>query len=113
MSWQLTDILDELEDDTAPSEAIFVYPSEPLLYVLADRRNPTRHSHVYPGLSSRDEQGIIASLEREQVRTVVVSDAWIGFWLAGGGNPVLETYLNDHFDEAGRFGVYRKLIRHN
>jgi hypothetical protein len=29
-------------------------------------------------------------LEQSQVRTVIVSDAWLGFWLANGGNPALE-----------------------
>jgi hypothetical protein len=111
MSWQLTDIVDDLRSTTAPAESIFVYPSQPLLYVLADRPNPTRHSHVYPGLPPREEKAIIAALDHAGVRTAVVSDAWLGFWLAGGGNPTLEGYLDDHFEEVERFGVYRKLRR--
>ncbi len=111
MSWQLTDVVDDLRSSTAPDEAIFAYPSEPLLYVLADRPNPTRHSHVYPGLPAREEEEIIAALEKANVRTAVLSDAWLSFWLGGGGNPALERYLSDHFEEVARFGVYRKLVR--
>jgi hypothetical protein len=111
MSWQLTDVVDDLRSSTAPAESIFVYPSQPLLYVLADRPNPTRHSHVYPGLPASEQAAIIAALEHAGVRTAIVSDAWLDFWLAGGGNPTLETYLDDHFKEVERFGVYRKLRR--
>jgi len=111
MSWQLTDVVDDLRSSTAPDEAIFAYPSEPLLYVLADRPNPTRHSHVYPGLPALEEEEIIAALEKANVRTAVLSDAWLSFWLGGGGNPALERYLSDHFEEVARFGVYRKLVR--
>ena len=38
--------------NTRPGEAIFVYPTAPILYVLADRPNPTRFAHLYPGAAS-------------------------------------------------------------
>jgi hypothetical protein len=112
MTWQLRDLLDELERDTAPGEAIFVYPSEPLVYVLADRPNPTRYSHVYPGLPTAVVQQIVATLEQTNVMTVVVSDGWLDYWRPnGGGETVLDDYLRTRFTEAQRFGVYRVLRR--
>ena len=108
---QLRDLLDYLDVETSPGEAIFVYPSSPLLYVLANRPNPTRYSHVYPGMSTADQQRLASTLDRARVRIVVVSDAWVDFWGSTEGDSVLDAYLNTNFQEQARFGVYRVLIR--
>jgi hypothetical protein len=110
-AWQLHDLLEHLDASTAPGEPIFVYPSSPLLYVLANRPNPTRYSHIYPEMREADERRLIDTLERARVKTVVTSDAWLAFWHANAGNPRLESYLEARFLEAGRFGVYRVLNR--
>ena len=50
--------------NTRPGEPIFVYPTAPLLYVLADRPNPTRFAHLYPGAASPSElASVIGTLE--------------------------------------------------
>jgi hypothetical protein len=110
-SWQLRDLLDYLEVATSPGEAIFVYPSSPLLYVLADRPNPTRYSHVYPGMSTADQQRLANTLDHARVRTIVVSDAWLDFWGSTKGDSVLDAYLHTYFQEQAHFGVFRILIR--
>jgi hypothetical protein len=110
-AWQLRDLLDYLDLETSPGEAIFVYPSSPLLYVLANRPNPTRYSHVYPGMSTADQQRLANTLDRARVRTIVVSDAWLDFWGSNEGDSVIDAYLNTSFQEQAHFGVFRVLIR--
>jgi hypothetical protein len=111
-NWQLTDLLDYLRTRTSPGEPVFVYPSEPLLYVLANRPNPTPFSHIYPGISPQDVQLLIQDLETAHVRTVVLSDAWLSFWDFGSGTQPIEAYFNLQFAQVARFGVYRVLERH-
>jgi hypothetical protein len=110
-AWQLRDVLDYFDVETSPGEAIFVYPSSPLVYVLANRPNPTRYSHVYPGMSSADQQDLTNTLDGAGVRTIVVSDAWLDFWGPAAGNRVIDTYLNTYFHEQAHFGVFRVLVR--
>ena len=52
--------------NTAPGEPIFVYPLHRLIYVAADRPNPTRFAHLYPGAASEEDlRGVIADLRAE------------------------------------------------
>jgi hypothetical protein len=98
--------------NTAPGEPIFIYPSSPLVYVAADRPNPTRFAHLYPGAASAEEvQGVIAALSQIPVRIVVVSGAELAFWGPPAGNQPLEAYLAQSYREVARFGSYRVLTR--
>jgi hypothetical protein len=110
-AYQLRDVLAYLDAETSPGEAIFVYPSSPLLYLLADRPNPTRYSHVYPGLSVADQRALTETLDSAGVRTVVVSDAWLDFWGSTTNDSVVSAYLETVFQERARFGVFRILSR--
>ena len=110
-AYQLQDLLDYLAVHTSPREPIFVYPSSPLLYILADRPNPTRYSHVYPGMSAASQKDLADTLDRARVRTVVVSDAWLDFWGSTEHDGVIDAYLNSAFEEQARFGVFRILVR--
>jgi hypothetical protein len=110
-AYQLRDVLAYLAAETSPNEPIFVYPSSPLLYVLADRPNPTRYSHVYPGLSAVEQQALTRTLDIAGVRTVVVSDAWLDFWGSTDKDRVISAYLENAFQERARFGVFRVLTR--
>ena len=82
-----------------------------LLYVLANRPNPTRYGHVYPDMSTQDQQRLTTTLDRAHVRIVVVSDAWLDFWGSVQGDPVIDAYLNTAFQTQGQFGVFHVLIR--
>jgi hypothetical protein len=108
-AWQLRDLLAYLDTATAPGEPIFAYPSSPLLYVLAARPNPTRHSHVYPSLARSDQQRLVEALQAASVRTVVVSDSWLDFWGPDLRAGPVSAYLDAHFNEVARFGVFRVL----
>lgn len=97
---------------TAAGEPIFVYPTSPLIYVLADRPNPTRFDHLNPGaLSPADVDRVIKDLEAAQPRLIVISDFWTAFWGAPGPNSVLEDWITAHYPIAiGQYGAYRVLV---
>jgi hypothetical protein len=101
-----------VRDSTTPTDPIFVYPTSPLMYVMADRSNPTRFSHLYPGAASAAEiNQVIASLDRPPVRVVVVSDTDLAFWGPADQNQPLEDYLARRYRQTARFGEYRVLTR--
>jgi hypothetical protein len=106
----LADLVAAVRAATAPGEPIFVYPSSPLLYVAAERPNPTRFAHLYPGAATPAEvEQAVAALGA--VRVVVVSDGWLTEWGPPGPNAPLEAYLGARFAQVGRFGEYRLLAR--
>jgi hypothetical protein len=93
---------------TQPGEPIFVYPSSPLIYVMADRPNPTRFAHLYPGAATPDQlQQVISTLAT--VRVAVVNGSDMQYWGPAASNQPLETYLANNYQEVGRFGDYRVL----
>jgi hypothetical protein len=101
----------EIEQRTRSGEPIFVYPTSPLLYVLADRPNPTRFDHLNPGAADPAQiQEVIGDLGSANVRLVVISDFWQAAWGAPGANAVLEDWLSRHYTEVGRHGAYRVLL---
>ena len=102
--------VDDIRARTAPDEPVFVYPTSPLLYVLAQRTNPTRFDHLNPGAATPTEiDQIITDLQNTQVRLVVISDFWEAAWGPPGANAALEGWLADHYSEVDRHGTYRVL----
>lgn len=98
--------------NTVPGEPIFVYPTSPLVYVLANRPNPTRFAHLYPGAASPTElDTVIATLDTTPVNLVVVSESELEYWGPPGQNAPLETYLVANYAEIAQFGEYRVLHR--
>jgi hypothetical protein len=98
--------------NTAPGEPIFVYPTSPLIYVMSDRPNPTRFSHLYPGAASSLElQEVIHILDARPVKLVVVSEADLAFWGPPAKNAALETYLTEHYHLAASFSEYQVFAR--
>ncbi|MBI9076271.1 MAG: glycosyltransferase family 39 protein [Desulfatibacillum sp.] len=69
----LNELVEEIQARTLPGEAIFVVPWAPLVYLLADRPNPTRVRIIWPGQwDSRDYQlETIRDLEKARVRTII------------------------------------------
>jgi hypothetical protein len=101
----------EIRQRTNPGEPIFVYPTSPLLYVLADRPNPTRLDHLNPGAAGPSQiEQVIADLQRAGVRLVVISDFWRDAWGDPGANAELEAWLDAHYTEVARHGPYRVLL---
>ena len=101
----------EIRARTQPGEPVFVYPTSPLLYVLADRPNPTRFDHLNPGAADASQiQTVIADLQRSNTRLVVISEFWRSVWGPPGANAPLEAFLASEYTEVARHGPYRVLI---
>jgi hypothetical protein len=95
---------------TRPGQPIFVYPTSPLLYALAERPNPTPYDHLYPGAATPHQiDGVIADLEAADVQLVVISDYWQAAWGPPGPNAPLVAWLEGRFAEVARYGTYRVL----
>src|SRR6185295_11911936 len=107
----LQGVIADIQQRTQPGEPIFVYPTSPLIYALAERPNPTRFDHLNPGAASPPQLQILREdLERNRVRLLVVSDFWLANWGDRALNSPLETWLFAHFaHEVARHGVYRVL----
>lgn len=104
-------VLADIEARTQPNEPIFVYPTSPLLYALAERPNPTRFDHLNPGAADvREIDQVIRDLQASGVRLIVVSDFWEAAWGAPGSNAALEAWVAGRFTEVGRYGAYRVLL---
>jgi hypothetical protein len=99
----------EIQQRTSPGEPIFVYPTSPLLYVLADRPNPTRFDHLNPGAADTQQLVQVVADVRSNVRVVVISDFWQHAW-EPHGNEALEQILNSEFTQVARHGPYRVLV---
>jgi len=99
--------------NTSPGEPIFVYPTSPLVYGLANRPNPTRFAHLYPGAASASElDQLMVTLDQIPVNLVVVSESDLAFWGPARENASLEAYLVSNYHEIVEFGPYRVLRRH-
>jgi hypothetical protein len=98
--------------NTTPGEPIFVYPTSPLVYVLADRPNETRFTHLYPGSASPPELNrVIATLDQIPINLVVLSESDLAFWGPRSENAPLEAYLAANYHQISRFGEYVVLHR--
>jgi hypothetical protein len=104
--------LDAVNADSPAGEPIFVYPTSPLVYVLADRPNPTRFDHLNPGAATPAQvDEVIADLEQANVRVVVVSDFWRNAWGPAGSDAPVEAWIAQSFQTVADAGGYRVLRR--
>ena len=109
---ELANMVDALRQMTAHGEPIFVYPTSPLIYLLAERSNPTRYEHLYPGSVPRDELiRLVQDPEQARVQTVVVSSYSLLTQQSTRGHDVVEEYLTTHFQESWRSAQYQILQR--
>jgi hypothetical protein len=109
---ELTSLIDAVREMTALGEPIFVYPTSPLIYVLAERPNATRYEHLYPHTIPREELiRLVQALEQTRVQTVVVSTYSLLTEQSTEGNEIVEEYLMTHFKESWRSAQYKILQR--
>ena len=45
---ELDEVIDYVDRRTGPDDPVFMVPTQPMLYVLADRRNPTAYDYLDP-----------------------------------------------------------------
>ncbi|MEA2642529.1 MAG: hypothetical protein QOF51_3923 [Chloroflexota bacterium] len=110
-----------VQQRTAPHEAIFVgnavhdriVPNDALFYFVADRPNATRFDDLVSGLVStaRTQSGIIADLQRNQVRWVVLSamnqdQVEPNAMGRPTGVTLLDDYIGRNYAQVQQFGSY-------
>lgn len=109
---ELDGVVADVQTRARPGEPIFVYPSSPLVYVLAERPNATRFDHLNPGAATALElEQVIADLQRANVQTVVISEFWTQAWGQSGANEPLQAWIDHNFVQVARYGSYR-VLRH-
>ena len=107
----LNGLVADIQQRTQPGEPIFVYPTSPLVYVLAERPNPTRFDHLNPGAASPEQlDQVLADLQHSGTRLVVISDFWESVWGPAADNALLEDWIATHYTEVARHGAYRVLM---
>lgn len=123
----LRGLLAEIDRLSCPGDPILVAPprfdqvtvGDPLLYVLADRTNPTRYDVMQPGIvtTAKAQREMIADLERAQPALVVRwNDPRAEVQEPNGsadssGVTLLDDWIAAHYDPAKRFGAYTVLVR--
>jgi hypothetical protein len=112
---------------TPPGCPIFVAPprfdkvtvGDPLLYVLAQRPNPTRYDVIQPGVATTAavQREMIADLERARPRVLVrwldpraIADEPNGS-SRSSGVTLLDDYLGEHYRPSARSGAYALSVR--
>ncbi len=123
---QLEQVALRLESLTSPGEPIYVgvgthhriFVNEPLIYFLADRPAATRYHELHPGQATTRavQQEIIADLEREQVRWIVISTRYDGVRepnasAVSSGVTDLDRYIAAQFRTFAQIGPYTILSR--
>src|SRR5260370_9429461 len=74
-------VVEFVQANTPPGAPLFVYPAAPLLTSLAERPNPTRFDHFFPGtLSQRDFETTIAELNQARPRYVIWDHRGVLVW---------------------------------
>lgn len=64
-------LLEIIDEETVPGEAIFAFPCQPELYFLSGRRNPFRFWNSAVGIADRDDlAAVLERLRREPPRLV-------------------------------------------
>jgi hypothetical protein len=94
-----------------------VHVGNPLVYVLADRPNPTRYDVMQPGVvtTARVQREIARDLRRSGTKLVVrwfsavASEAEPNGAGRSSGVRILDRYLAGHYVPAARFGDYQVL----
>jgi len=124
---ELKPLVARIRQEVPPGEPIYVATrradlvtaGHPLLYVLADRPNPTRYDIAAPGVvtTAPVQREIVADLERTRTRVVV---RWTSPLTAApepnaagrsSGVRLLDDYLAERYALAARFGSFLLLKR--
>ncbi len=103
--WQAAQIREQVaqvEERVPKGEPIFVAPSSPMYYFLADRPNPTRYPLILPG--ALDEEEVVRTLTGAPVRYALISDIAFEQFPFPYVAPVVWSYLYRHFVPADGAG---------
>jgi Dolichyl-phosphate-mannose-protein mannosyltransferase len=101
-----------IQAGTAPNEPFFAYPAAPLFNFLADRPNPTRFDHYFPGaLTAEDMVDVIRRLDGARPRYVLWDHAGVHYWVTNPTNLPLSDYIWSCYEQVANFPPYLILER--
>ncbi len=105
-------VVEFVQANTPPGAPLFVYPAAPLLNFLAERPNPTRFDHFFPGtLSPQDLDTTIAALEQARPRYVIWDHRGVVWWGTDPANRPLSDYVWSCYQEVAAYSFYLVLER--
>ncbi len=105
-------VVEFVQANTPPGAPLFVYPAAPLLNFLAERPNPTRFDHFFPGTLSQSEfDSAIAELEQARPRYVIWDHRGVVVWATDPANRPLSDYLWACYREVAAYNLYLVLER--
>jgi hypothetical protein len=110
--------LNDIEKYTANGPyGMLAAPDIPILYFLADKRNPTRHELFRAGIASDSDtqRGLVEEVERRGVRLVVYN---LSEYNDGrpersmkAHSPVFYGYITENFQPVARHGMFELRLR--
>lgn len=110
------DLVEHLQETTAPDERIFTFPALPMVYFLSGRDNATGQDYFFgDNVGFAEQLDLIRTLEDERVRTVVmVNDPSDYFTMKGRDyTRLLTAYLGQQYYVDRRIGPYDVMRRHD
>ena len=97
---------------TPPGAPFFAYPAVPLFNFLADRPNPTRFDHFFPGaLTPDDVAEVLDHLEAARPRYVLWDHGGVVYWKTEPANRPLSDYIWRCYEQVANFSPYLILER--
>ncbi len=110
MARELMDTVDFIKANSSKGNYILALPNIPIIYFLADRRNPTFAEVFLLGMTSgkSDQKKIISDIEARQVnliaRNVTETDGDIKNRRFKNHSPILYSYIMTHYHKVAQAG---------
>lgn len=102
----IANLFQSLKAFVPPNRSILALPYQPMVYFLAERRNPTRWNYLWPGdQTARDCENLIEQAERDPPVVVLLSQQREVAMFA----PTIIEYIEAHYDRTdnvGDIGIY-------
>ncbi len=97
---------------TPPGDPFFAYPAVPMFNFLADRPNPTRFNHFFPGaLTPDDLNNAIERLETSRPRYVLWDHGGVVYWHTEPANRRMSEYIWRCYGQVANFPPFLILER--
>ncbi len=111
---------------TAPTDTIYsgvgrhdrIFVNDVMFYFLVERHSVTRYHELHPGQATTlpVQEEIVADLERNQTRYIVLSDMFNEVCEPNAscestGVTLLDDYIRYHYSTVAQYGAYRVLLR--